>query len=42
LTVAPRKRPKYTLEELMKDYDPTIDAELQEWLDTPPVGCEII
>jgi len=42
LMVEPRKRPKYTLEELLKDYDPTIDAELREWLDAPPVGREII
>jgi hypothetical protein len=38
------RRPKYKLEDLMRDSDPTapISAEEREWLDAPPVGREII
>lgn len=44
LVAVPRKRPKYTLEELMAQCDldaPWTDEE-REWLDAPPVGREII
>ncbi len=37
-------RPRYTVEELLADYDsssPLTDEE-REWLDAPPVGREII
>ena len=44
LVAIPRKRPKYTLEELMAQCDP--DAEITEeermWMDLEPVGREII
>jgi antitoxin ChpS len=40
----PGARPKYRLEDLLRECDPTapISAEEQEWLDSPPVGREII
>jgi antitoxin ChpS len=44
LVATPRKRPKYTLDELMAEWDPWPErtVEEQEWLDSPPVGKEII
>ena len=44
LVAVPRARPKYTLEELMAQCDlsaPWTDEE-REWLDSPPVGREVI
>ncbi len=43
LIVQPRK-PKYTLEELLAqcEGDQEITAEEREWLDSPPVGRELI
>lgn len=44
LVAVPRKRPKYTLEELLAQCDP--DAEITEeekmWMNLEPVGKEII
>lgn len=44
LVAVPRKRPKYTLDELMAqcDLDAPWTEEEQEWLDMKPVGREII
>lgn len=44
LVAVPRKRPKYTLDELIAEWDPWPErtVEEQEWLDSPPVGKEII
>lgn len=44
LIAVPRKRPKYTLEELMAqcDLDAPWSEEEREWLDLEPVGREII
>ena len=46
LVIVPTARPKYTLEELIKQCDPTptdqIDDEDRLWLDTKPVGRELI
>lgn len=44
LVAIPRKRPKYTLEELMAqcDLDAPWSEEEREWLDMKPVGREII
>ena len=44
LVAVPRKRPKYTLDELMAqcDLDAPWTEEEREWLDAPPVGREII
>ena len=44
LVAVPRARPKYTLEELLAQCDlsvPMSDEE-REWMDSPPVGREII
>ncbi|WP_075292565.1 AbrB/MazE/SpoVT family DNA-binding domain-containing protein [Pararhizobium arenae] len=44
LVAVPRSRPKYTLEELLAQCDlsvPMSDEE-REWMDSPPVGREII
>ena len=37
-------RPRYTVEELLEGYDPKVHRtdEDQEWLDSPPVGRELI
>jgi antitoxin ChpS len=43
LLVAPRRKPHYTLEELLEQCDPSAplsEAE-QEWLNVKPVGLEI-
>lgn len=44
LVAVPRKRPKYTLEELMAecDLDAPWSEEEREWLDMKPVGRETI
>ena len=44
LVAVPRKRPKYTLEELLAQCDPDapITEEERMWMDLPPVGREII
>ena len=44
LVVEPRKKPKYTLDELLAQCDPNapIDETAQEWLDAPLVGREEI
>jgi antitoxin ChpS len=44
LVAVPRKRPKYTLEELLAQCDPDapITEEERMWMDLEPVGREII
>ncbi|MGO4439360.1 AbrB/MazE/SpoVT family DNA-binding domain-containing protein [Rhizobium sp. RAF56] len=44
LIAVPRARPKYTLEELLAQCDPDapLSDEDREWLDSPPVGREVI
>ncbi|NKN34931.1 AbrB/MazE/SpoVT family DNA-binding domain-containing protein [Agrobacterium sp. a22-2] len=44
IVAAPRKRPKYTLEELVAQCDPDapFSEEDLEWLNDPPVGREVI
>lgn len=44
LLVEAQKRPRYTLDELLAKCDPKAPRrkEDREWLDTPPVGDEII
>lgn len=44
IIAVPRKRPKYTLEELLAqcDFDAPLSEEEREWLNDPPVGREII
>ena len=44
LVIAPTARPKYTLEELIEQCDPTdqLDDEDRLWLDAKPVGRELI
>lgn len=44
LVAIPRKRPKYTLEELLAQCDPDVPITEEErmWLDLEPVGREII
>jgi antitoxin ChpS len=44
VVAAPRKRPKYTLEELLAQCDPDApwSEEEREWMDAPSVGNEII
>jgi antitoxin ChpS len=44
LVAVPKARPKYTLEELVAQCDPNAPwtEEEREWLDTKPVGGEII
>jgi antitoxin ChpS len=44
LIVAPQKRKRYTLEELLAQCDPKapISEEDREWFDSKPVGREII
>ncbi|WP_188824640.1 AbrB/MazE/SpoVT family DNA-binding domain-containing protein [Brucella endophytica] len=40
----PKARPRYSLAELLAQYDPSVplSAEEREWIDTPPVGRELI
>jgi antitoxin ChpS len=42
LIVEPKKRPRYTLAELMAqcDLSQPMSAEEREWLDTPAIGAE--
>ena len=44
LVVEPRKRPKYTMKELLDqcDFSLPISEEEQEWLDVRPVGRELL
>ncbi len=44
LTVEPNPRPRYTLEELLSRCDPSLEItdEEREWLDSSPVGNELI
>jgi antitoxin ChpS len=44
LVLSPQTRPKYTLEELLadSDYSYPMSAEDREWVDSPPVGRELI
>ncbi len=44
LVVEPQRRPHYTLDELLAQCDPKAPRakEEQEWLDSKPVGGEII
>ena len=44
LVVQAKKRPKYTLEELLAqcDYSQPMSAEEREWLDAPAVGRELL
>ncbi len=43
LVIEPRRRPKYTLEELVAQCTPTEpDEDLRQWDDAAPVGLEII
>ena len=44
LVVEPRKRPHYTLKELLAQCDPKapITEEEREWLDSKPAGGELI
>ena len=44
IVVAPKKRPRYTLAELLAQCDPEaeISEEDRQWLDSPQVGSELI
>lgn len=44
LVVEPRPRPRYTLDELLAQCDASADlnAEDREWLDSKPVGAELL
>jgi len=44
LILKPQTRPKYTLEELLarSDYSQSMSAEDREWIDSPPIGRELI
>ena len=44
LLVDPRPRPRYTLDELLAQCDSSAatSAEDQEWLDSSPVGAELL
>ena len=44
LVMQPRPKPRYTLDELLaaSDYSQPRTPEEQEWLDAPPVGCELL
>ena len=44
LVVAPQKRPRYTLDELLAKCNPKAarGKEEREWLDAPPVGGELL
>ena len=40
LVVAPRRRPSYTLDELIAECDPTVSDDERAWIDGAPVGRE--
>ena len=40
LVVAPRRRPSYTLDELIAECDPTASDDERAWIDGAPVGRE--
>lgn len=44
LVVEPRQKPRYTLDELLAQCDPSSELtdEDREWLETKPVGSELI
>jgi antitoxin ChpS len=44
LVIEPRMRPRYSLDELLAQCDPSADIsdEEREWLDDKPVGRELI
>jgi len=44
LAVAPAARPRYSLDELLAQCDPSAEfsAEEREWLDAPAIGREVI
>jgi len=44
LVIEPRKRPRYTLSELLQqcDFSLPVSDEEREWMDAPPVGEELI
>ena len=43
LVIEPRRRPKYTLDELVAQCKPTgHESEMREWDEAAPVGLEII
>ena len=44
LIVAPRKRPRYTLEELLAQCDASVEPseEERQWTSSPPAGSELI
>jgi antitoxin ChpS len=44
LVVEPKTRPRYTLDELLAQCDASAEltAEDREWLDTKPVGSELL
>jgi antitoxin ChpS len=44
LIVEPQRRPRYTLEELLAQCDPSAELtqEDREWLDAKPVGSELL
>jgi antitoxin ChpS len=45
LVMQPRRKPRYTLDELLAKCDPQADLEMSEkddrWLNLPPVGREL-
>lgn len=43
LVVVPRPRPRYALEDLLAQCDPSAPDETdRDWLDSPPVGRELL
>ena len=44
LVVEPTARPRYTLDELLAQCDPSaeLSAEDREWLDAKPIGSELL
>ncbi|MGD0731548.1 MAG: AbrB/MazE/SpoVT family DNA-binding domain-containing protein [Terracidiphilus sp.] len=44
LILKPRRRPRYTLDELLAqcDYSGPLTAEEREWIDAPAVGRELL
>ena len=42
LIVAPRRRPQYTLEQLIAECDPEARDDEREWIDGAPVGRELL
>ena len=42
LVVAPRRRPQYTLEQLIAECDPEAPDDEREWIDGAPVGRELL